>query len=217
MSFTYTTLKTAIQNYTENDSSEFITALDTIIDLAEHRIYRDIDLGVFRVTDTSLSLTSGVSTLTYTSLSPRPFVIRWLATKTSGGTSYTVLDQKDDSYIQEFWPSTTSTGTPRFYAIREDGTLLFGPTPDAIYNVKLAYTVKPTSIVSASTSWLGTNAPDVLFFACMLEALGFMKGEQQALTLWSAKYDNAVETLRVEEERRVRRTEFRTTEQGATS
>lgn len=84
MAFTYSTLKTAIQGWTENDASEFIAANDTIIDLAEHRIYRDADLGVFRVTDTSLNLSSGTPTLTYTSLSPRPLLsVGWQSNRSA--------------------------------------------------------------------------------------------------------------------------------------
>lgn len=217
MALNYSTLKTAITNFTENDASEFTAVLDTIINLAEARIYREIDLNEFRDVNTSLTTTSGVSTVNYLSLSPRPFIFRWAAIRSPGGTDFTPLDQKDDSYIQELWQSTTASGVPLYYAIQEDGTLLLGPTPNGTYTLKLAYTVKPNSIISTSTSWLGNYAEDVLLYACLCEAYDFMKGEDQSRTRWEEKYQRAVAALRLEEERRMRRTEFRTGEQGATT
>jgi|CXWL01.1.fsa_nt_gi hypothetical protein len=192
MAWTYTTLKAAIQSFTENDSTEFSDALDNIIHLAEDRIYREADLEVFRSYDTSLSFSSGTNTLTISSLSPRPFVVRWINIKTVAGTTKYILDKKDDSYIREFWPSTTLTAQPRFYAAKGDGIIMVAPTPDATYNVELAYTYKPTSIVTAATSWLGTYAEELLFYACMAEAYIFMKGEKQAMEIWEFKYKQAL-------------------------
>ena len=215
MSFTYSTLKTAIQAYTENDAAEFVSVLDTIIDISENRIYRDLDLEEWRRYDTTLTLTVGDNTLDFISLSPRPFVVRWVAIKTNTGTVYTLLDQKDDIYIQEFWGSTATNGIPRVYSTYGDTQLLFGPTPDGTYNVKLAYTVKPTSIIAGSTSWLGSYAPDLFLYRCLAESYDFMKGEEQARTRWEGKYKETLDGLILEEERRRRRTEYRTGEQAA--
>lgn len=215
MSLTYSQLKDKIAAWTENDASEFSDQLDTIIDLAENRIYRECDLGVFRNEDNSLVTVGGTRTVSYTSISPRPFVIRWLAIRPNAGTEYTVLDYKDDSYIQELWGFTGTNGVPRSYSVREDGTLLFGPTPDGVYNIRMAYTFKPPSIATSTTSWLGNYAPDTLLFACLAEAYDFMKGEDQSRTRWEEKYKASAASLKLEEEVRVRRTEARTGEQGA--
>jgi hypothetical protein len=192
MAWTYTTLKTAIQNFTENDATEFSDSLDNIIQLGEDRIYREADIEAFRNYDTSLSLVSGTNTLTISGLSPRPFVVRWINIKTVAGTTKYILDKKDDSYLREFWPSTTLTGQPRFYSAKGDGIVMVAPTPNATYNVELAYTYKPTSIVSSSTSWLGSYAEELLFYACMVEAYIFMKGEKQAMEVWELKYRQAL-------------------------
>lgn len=215
MSLNYSQLRTAIIRYTENDASEFADAIDTIIDMGESRIYRECDLGTFREEDNTLVTVSGTRTVTYTGISPRPFVIRWLAVRPTAGTEYTVLDYKDDSYIQELWGFTGTNGVPRAYSVPKDGTLLFGPTPNGVYNIRMAYTFKPPSIVSSTTSWLGNYAPDALLFACLAESYDFMKGEDQARTRWEDKYKNAAASLKLEEEVRVRRTEARTGEQGA--
>ena len=48
MSFTLATLKTAIQNYTENDETTFTSTLDTFIKNTEERILKNTHLDIFR-------------------------------------------------------------------------------------------------------------------------------------------------------------------------
>jgi len=57
MSFTYSGLKTAIQNYTDNDESTFVSTLDTFIKLSEEKILKTVQLDEFRknVTGTASS------------------------------------------------------------------------------------------------------------------------------------------------------------------
>ena len=57
MSFTLATLKTAIQDYTENTETSFVSSLNTFIKAAEDRIFRSVDLEIFRKNVTS-SLTN---------------------------------------------------------------------------------------------------------------------------------------------------------------
>ena len=58
MSFTYSGLKTAIQNYAENTETTFVATLDTFIKTAEERILKAVDLEYFRKNATA-SMTSG--------------------------------------------------------------------------------------------------------------------------------------------------------------
>ena len=48
MAFTYAQLKTAIQDYTENTETSFVTNLPVFIRAAEDRIFKLVDLEVFR-------------------------------------------------------------------------------------------------------------------------------------------------------------------------
>ena len=48
MSFTLATLKTAIQDYTDNAETSFVTNLPNFIKAAEERIFKNVDLEVFR-------------------------------------------------------------------------------------------------------------------------------------------------------------------------
>ena len=48
MSFTYTQLKQAIQDYTQNDEVTFINNLPLFIRTAEERIFKNVQLTLFR-------------------------------------------------------------------------------------------------------------------------------------------------------------------------
>ncbi|HBR54627.1 MAG TPA: hypothetical protein DEA82_10775, partial [Flavobacteriaceae bacterium] len=48
MSYTYSTLKSAIQNYTDSVETTFVANLDNFIQAAEQRILNSIDLQYFR-------------------------------------------------------------------------------------------------------------------------------------------------------------------------
>ena len=48
MSFTFATLKTAIQDYTENSETTFVNNLSNFIKIAEERILKNVQLSVFR-------------------------------------------------------------------------------------------------------------------------------------------------------------------------
>jgi hypothetical protein len=69
------------------------------------------------------------------------------------------------------------------------------PTPASGYSVEMNYFSKPTSIVTASTSWLGNNAESVLLSACLLEGYIFQKGEADLLAGYQKRYDAALNAL----------------------
>ena len=63
MAYTFTTLKTAIQDYTDNTETTFVSQLPRFILNAEERILKECQLDVFR-RNSSGTVTSGVKYLT---------------------------------------------------------------------------------------------------------------------------------------------------------
>ena len=53
MSFTLATLKTALQDYTDNAETSFVTHLPDFIKTTEDRIFNSVDLDIFRKNVTS--------------------------------------------------------------------------------------------------------------------------------------------------------------------
>ena len=64
MSFTYTSLKQAIQDYTNNTETLFVNNLDRFIQQSEERIFKNVNLPAFKknVTGTSTSGNEFLST-----------------------------------------------------------------------------------------------------------------------------------------------------------
>ena len=97
MAFTYTTLKQAIQDYTENSDTDFTTDnLDIIIDLTELRILREVDLTIAR--KESLATASVATSAEVTASLPSDIVVIRYVKVTSGP----MLLPKDESFVLEF-------------------------------------------------------------------------------------------------------------------
>jgi hypothetical protein len=117
--------------------------------------------------------------------------------------SYEYLLNKDVNYIRQAYPSPTSTGLPRYYALfgsqysnLNELAFIMGPTPDANYSVELHYFYYPESIVTAGTSWLGDNYSPVLLYGTLVEAYTYMKGEQDMIAMYNTKYQEAMAQLK---------------------
>jgi hypothetical protein len=115
---------------------------------------------------------------------------------------YEYLLNKDVNFIRQAYPNPGATGAPKYYAlfgptssgvtITDELTFLLGPTPDAPYMVELHYYYYPASIVTAGTSWLGDNFDTVLLYGSLVEAITFMKGEADMVSLYDGKYKEAL-------------------------
>ena len=192
MSWTFTTLKSAIQDYTQNTESTFVADLGTIIKQAEDRIVKSVELPNFRKNVTG-SLTSGNQYLSTPSDYLYPFSLAVL----DSDSAYTYLLSTDVSFIREAYPSASSTGVPKHYAQFDDNTFIVGPTPNANLTAELHYYYIPQSITESSdgTSWLGTNAPELLLYGSLLEAYTFMKGEPDIMVNYEKRFQEALQRL----------------------
>lgn len=190
----YTELTSAIQTYTENYETTFVANIPTFIRQAEQRITRSVLIPEFRKNSLG-SLTAGNRYLAR----PTDFLSAFSIAVIDSDGAYTYLYDKDMNFMREAYPDPTVTGAPKYYAQfagdsveSTNGSFLLGPTPDADYQVELQYYYDPPSIVDSSTSWLGDNAPTALLYGTLLEAYTFMKGDADMMTLYKARYDDAL-------------------------
>ena len=146
MSYTYAQLKTAIQDYTENTETSFVTNLPTFIKNAEQRIFKLVDLEVFRKNATS-TLSQNDPYLSV----PTDYLASFSFSVTSSNVK-TFLLQKDVNYLQEYTPNPATTGLPKYYAFFDIDNFIVAPTPDSNYAVELHYYYKPTSLTAGSDS-----------------------------------------------------------------
>ena len=192
MSFTYTELQQAIQDYTENSETTFVNNLDNIIRNTEERILKLVDLDLFRKNVTA-NMTSGDKFLS----SPSDYLSSFSLSYTDGSGNTEFLLQKDVNFLQEFAPDPTATGSPKYYAQFDIDNFLLAPTPNSNYAVELHYYYRPASITgSGGTSWLGENAPDCLLYGCLVEAYTFMKGEADMMQAYEARFAECISRLK---------------------
>ena len=156
MSFTFDQLKTAIQDYAENDETSFVTNLPVFIRQAEERILKNVQLSLFKK-NASGNMTLGNQFLACPSDFLSPFSLSF----TDASSNKVFLDFKDADFVQSFNPNPATTGNPRFYAVFDVDNFIIGPTPDAARAVELHYFYRPTSLTAGSgsgTTWLSENA-----------------------------------------------------------
>ena len=209
MAYTLTNLQDDIRNYTEVDSAVLSTGvLNTIIKNAENRIYREVDSDDNRFYATS-NLQSGNR---YVTIPSDLRAIRYVQLK-DGSNNQVFLEKRDTSFMTEYYntPSTAS-GLPKYYANWDANFWVVAPTPNATFEITLAYIKQPTSLtdssVSASGTYTSNKYQDLLLYACLVEAYGYLKGPADLLQYYEQSYRRAAKSYSIEQEGRRRRDEW---------
>ena len=132
----------------------------------------------------------------------------------------TYLEKKDETYLQEYVPSTESAkrGKPKYYAMfggasgttdTTSGRLFLAPAPATTYVFKIHYEVIPNSLVTdTSGTYISQYFPNGLLYACLVEAYGFLKGPMDMLTLYEQKYKQEVQKFAAEQLGRRKRDDY---------
>ena len=206
---TYAELTQQIIDYTETDSNVLTTTiLNDIIEHAESRIFRNVDLDIFKKYKTA-NLTIGDPFVAMPGATPQLFAfVRYIQIFDTDNVRIT-LEKKDTSFINEFVPNRTTTGTPKYYANWDNDTILLAPAPDATYTVELAYYAQPTGLSSSNTTtWVSNNAPLLLLYACLVEAFKFLKGPADMLNVYTQSYQTELQVLAQEQMGKKRRDDY---------
>jgi len=202
----YSDLVTNIRNYTEVDSNVLSeSVINTFITMAENRVMREVDLDVFK----EYVVGNFTSSNAFLEL-PTDFLFARYVQIIAANNTRTYLEPREMTFINEYIPDRTSTGTPKYYAMFDQNTMLVAPTPSSNVNVELGYFRRVAQLSSANTTtWLSTNAPEVLLYACLVEAYSYLKGPDNLLGYFENSYKRAVQGLGIEQQGRSRRDEFR--------
>lgn len=194
---TYAELVEALQDYLETREPTFVSQIPTFVRQAEQRIYRSVLLPEFRKNSTAV-LSAGYRYLRR----PSDFLSAFSIAVIDSTGEYTYLLDKDMNFMREAYPNPATLGRPRYYAQfvgdstgAAEGAFLFGPTPDAAYDVELQYYYDPPSIVDTDSSWLGLYATPALLYGSILEAYTFVKGDADLMAVYKSRYDDAMAQL----------------------
>jgi hypothetical protein len=220
LSYTYSTFQSALAAAIEDSQfsvadADFVALLPTIIDMAEQRVYRDLDL-LTAVVTVSGALTANSRTFTIPT--------------SSGGNAIHVLEARQLNIldvnsnrwvarpvsreaIDLFWPSDTassSSSIPSQFARISDTQLLVGQSPGSNWVVELIATVRPAplSITNAST-YLSNYLSDLFFASAMVAATGTILknfGSQAdnpaQANSWESTYQKLLASAKAEEARK---------------
>jgi len=185
----YTELTTNIEDICEQTFTADQLAMFT--QQAEQKLYAAVELPALRKNQTG-TLTSGNKYLTMPS---RMLYVYSLAV-VDADDDYVFLLNKDVNFIREAYPSQTAEGLPKHYAVFDQTTFIVGPTPDDNYAVEMHFAIYPESIVTASTTWLGTEFDSALLNGALVEAIRFQKGEADVVANYEKLYTQSLELLK---------------------
>ena len=215
MAYTLANLQDDIRNYTEVDDGVFTTGvLNTIIKNAENKIYREADSDDNRYYATS-ALVSGNR---YVTIPGDLRVIRY-AQLTDAAGDQTFLEKKDTSFMAEYYSTpNTASGIPKYYGNWDAEFWVVAPTPNAQFSITLAYVKQPISITNTTQptaapaatngTYTSNKYQDLLLYACLVEAYGYLKGPADMLQYYMQAYQKAMQSYAIEQQGRRRRDEY---------
>jgi len=203
---TYSYLVTDIKNTAENDSTEFLDQIPYFINKAELQLTKDLDdFGLDVFTTITLSASNPI-----VSIPSGTRLIRNVNYTTSVSNIKTNLLQRTYEYAIDYFPyASASTGTPRYYARKNNTQIYIVPTPASTVTGEIQTVARPASLTSASpTNYYSEFCYNALFYRCMFEANFFMKNWEVS-QVWEAQYKNSIDGLR-NQARRTRQDDMET-------
>ena len=150
---------------------EFVGILPGVIDYAEGRIYRELDLLSANFQDYSTTLTAGTRTA---ALSQSFVVVDSINILTPAGTGATdgtrsPMTAASKEVVNTLWPGSTTQGVPSLFAMVDQWTIVMGPAPDQNYVLEVIGTQHPPALSALNPdTFLTDNLPDLLIAASMV-------------------------------------------------
>ena len=210
---TYAELVQKIRDYTEVDSGVLTaTIVNGFIRDSEFKIFREADADYAREYATSTFTANNkylaLPNATGVSSSERRALIVRSVVATNSSSVQVSLEPRDDTFITEY-NSTSATGFPKYYATFRENAIEVAPTPSSAFVVELDYIYTPDGLsVTNTETYISVNAPELLLYACLVEAFAYLKGPMDMYKLYQEKYNMALQGFTLEQTGRRRRDEY---------
>jgi hypothetical protein len=189
----------------------FVIEQPIIIDTAEQRVYRELDLLNTIVRDQSANLTANSRNFTF----PQHFVVSEsinVFTPVSTTTNRIQLVPTSREFLDHVYGNEASVNVPSiptYYAMITHQTIIVGPPPDAAYTMEVVGTIRPAPLSATNvTTYLTTYLSDLFFAAAMAFSAGYLQnyGAQsdnpQMATSWESTYQALKASADIEEARK---------------
>lgn len=196
---TYTSLVADLTNYLQRHDALILNQIPQFVMLAQQRIPREMKILGFRSEVTGSFDGTAQSTGIMSKPSDwRKTIAFYVGTGIDSNTHSPVFE-RDYDYIRSIYPDPTITGVPRFYGDADYNHWLVQPSPIAGTLYKIPYYGTLTMLDdSTQTNWLTVNAPDLLLYASLLEAVPFVKVDER-IQVWQGYYNAAKQALQAQE------------------
>jgi len=215
----YSDLRTNIRTYTEVDSSVLSdSVIENIVLNAEYRIFRDVPSDAYRTSTTGNLVTNqDFVNVPAGALFVRGVQVYDSTSVTTGSNIW--LEKRDVTFLEEYVSANTSTGKPKYYAMKggatgntssTSGSILLAPVPDSTYEYQIHYNRIPDKLEATDneTNFISLNFPNGLLYAALVEAYAYLKGPMDMLQLYEAKYKEEVQKFGGEQIGRRRRDDY---------
>lgn len=198
---TFTTLQQDVRRYLERGATlvsdpVVFEQIPRLINLAERRISRELKVQGF------INVVTGTLTV---GLSVYDKPDRWRDTVSinigigAGNNTRKAVFARSYEYARSYWPDSTETEEPEFYADYDYSHWLIVPTPDDAYPFEIVYYALPQLLDDANqTNWVTEYAPQLLLYGTLLEATPFLKNDER-IPVWQSMYDRAAAMLNGED------------------
>lgn len=217
MSLTYNTFTTSLANFLVIPVTDpnFVAAIPNIIDDAEQRIYRELDLLNTVVRDASAALTGGIRNFSLPTSSGTFVVVDEInvispagTTDPDAGTRNALLPASKEM-LDVMYPSATPGALPQYFGMITQSSIIVGPWPDGNYQVEVVGTQRPAPLSNSNqTTLLSVYLPDVFLNAALemgaayLKDFGAATDDPKSGMTWGAKYLAALKSAQIEEARK---------------
>lgn len=188
---TYSSMVTDLLIYCQrvNDAA-FISQVPRLVMLAENRVATDLK------TEGMLMVVTGNFNAGAPSVAKPTFwrdTVSFQVTR-ANGPKFNILPRFYE-YARQCYPNPTVLGEPRFYSDYNFDNFFIAPTPVAPLQFELSYHARLDPLdVSNQTNWMTVNAPQLLFYAAMLESQTFLKNDDKIAT-WGNLYRDMLSGL----------------------
>lgn len=184
----YNDIVSAVQTTAEDTSAEFVAYIPTAIQLAEERLFRNLSI--------DFSSTTSVTTTNFVTTVAKPTghrVTHNLYISVSGEKRRLV--KKTEDFIYSYWPNSSTTGVPKYYADADVDNWILAPTPNSAYTITCEIVAKPAALSTLNTTNIFTEYYiDVLFYATMSAMADWMKDDAMKAK-WDGLTNNAIDTI----------------------
>lgn len=184
----------------------FIILIPQMITYAENRIYRDLDLLSTVTTYDQAATAANVRTVT---IPQGTFVTIQNINLLTDTTTRNPLLPVTKEFLDATWGSPSSASQPKYFALLNDRTILFGPWPDTIYPLEIVGTIRPDSLSATNTTtFISLYLPDLMLMASMIFVSAYQRNfgrqsdDPQMAQSYEAQYQTLLKSAMVEEFRK---------------